>query len=117
MRTLITEARALWRGLIALDRQTVVVLIMAAALGMWKYTFGSRNFFDAELAAGFGVDGGSIWGYVYLFGTQAITGFVIPVAILLLVFRQRPKDVGLGLGDGKLGLSDALYILRIIISG
>lgn len=117
IRNLDGELRALWRGLVALDRQTVVVLTLAAVLGMWKYTFGSPIFFQAELAGPLGVDGAGIGSFVYLFGTQGLTGFVIPVAVLVLIFRQRPSDIGLGLGDWKLALTLLLLYLPIASAG
>ena len=44
------EARALWRGIAALDKQTLTVLLLASILGMWKYTFGGTTYFAEEIA-------------------------------------------------------------------
>lgn len=117
IRNLGVELRALWRGLLGLDRQTVVVLTLAAVLGASKYTFGSTGFFRTELAGPLGVDGDGIGSFFYLFGTQAVTGFVIPVAVLLLIFRQRPSDIGLGLGDWKLALTLLVLYLPVVSVG
>ena len=117
IRNLGVELRVLWRGLLDLDRQTVVVLTLAAVLGVSKYTFGSTTFFRTTLAGPLGVDGGGIEGFIYLFGTQAVTGFVIPIAVLLLSFRQRPSDIGLGLGDWKLALTLLVLYLPVASAG
>ena len=111
------EIQALWRGLLALDRQTAVVLAVAATLGMWKYTFGTRPFFDRTLARALEVDAGGLWGYAYSFGTQALTGFLIPVSLLILVFGRRPGDIGLGLGDWRLGLTLLGLYVPVVAAG
>jgi uncharacterized protein len=111
------EVQALWRGLLALDRQTAVVLTVAAVLGMWKYTFGTRPFFARTLAGALGVDAGGLGGYAYTFGTQGLTGFLIPVALLTIGFRRRPGDIGLGLGDWRLGLTLLGLYLPIVTAG
>jgi len=85
------------------DRQTAIVLILAAFLGMSKFTFGSAEFFDQELSVFFNVGPESLWSYVYFFGMQGLTGFGIPLFILFL-FRRSRHEMGLGLGNIKLGL-------------
>lgn len=116
-RHVLDELKLFWRSLVELDRQTVVVLTLAGVLGMWKYTFGSRRFFDQELSEVFDVDGRGLWGYVYLFGTQGITGFVLPLIVLLLLFRKKTKEIGLGLGDWKLGLTLLGLYLPVVFTG
>jgi len=117
IRNLGVELKMLWRRLVALDRQTVVVLTLAAVLGMWKYTFGSPRFFRDQLAGPLGINGDGIWAYAYLFGTQGLTGFVIPVAVLMLIFRQRPREIGLGLGDWKLATTLLVLYLPVVTVG
>ncbi len=116
-RRLRRELQALWRGLIELDRQTAIILFVAAVLGMWKYTFGSRTFFAATLARALAIDPAGLWGHAYTCTTQGLTGFLIPVALLLLVFRRRPADVGLGAGDWRLGLTLLGLYLPVVTAG
>ncbi len=112
-----TELGSLWRAVVALDRQTTVVLTLAAVLGMWKYTFGGRRFFRREVADLLGVDSEGIWSWVYLFGTQGLTGFVLTAGVLLLVFRKKPDEIGLGLGDWKLALTLLGLYIPIVFTG
>ena len=111
------EARALWRGIAALDRQTLTVLLLASILGMWKYTFGGTTYFAEEIAPVYGLDPQSLWPYLYQFGTQGLTGFVLPVLLLLLVFRRKPAEIGLGLGDWKLATGMLVLYLPIVTVG
>lgn len=113
----LSEVRSLWRGLIALDRQTLVVLTLAAVLGMWKYTFGGRRFFREEVADLLGVDGEGLWSWAYLFGSQGLTGFVLTAGLLMVVFRCKPSEIGLGLGDWKLGLTLLGLYVPLVFAG
>ncbi|MBI4124389.1 MAG: CPBP family intramembrane metalloprotease [Deltaproteobacteria bacterium] len=100
-----------------IDRQTAVVLIAAALLGMSKFTFGSVHFFDQELSGFFNAGRGSLWSYIYFFGMQGLTGFGIPLFILLFLFRRSPREAGLGLGDFKLGLTAVVLYLPVATLG
>jgi len=106
-----SEIKEFSKSLTKVDLQTALILILAGFLGLWKFTFGSADFFDQELASFFSANEKSIWSYLYFFVTQFITGFGIPIFVLLVLFRRRPSEVGLGLGNVKLGLIVfALYI-------
>jgi hypothetical protein len=117
VRSLRAEFKALWRGLVALDRQTAVVLTLAAVLGMWKYTLGGRAFFQEHVAGSLGVDGRGLWSYVYLFGGQGVTGLVVPVVVLAVLFRRPLREIGLGLGDWKLALTLAGLYVPVVAAG
>ena len=113
---LLDEWRALKAATRKLDRQTLFVLTMAALLVIVQYALGSRRFFRDELAGLFSAEwqGLLMWGW--WFGMQGITGFVIPVLCLVLLFRCRPAEIGLGLGDWKLaGTLAALYLPLVIL--
>jgi uncharacterized protein len=111
------EIQTLGRALVELDRQTAIVLAVAATLGMWKYTFGTQAFFARNLAPALRVDAHGLGGFAYSFATQGLTGFLIPVVLLLFVFRRRPGDIGLGLGDWRLGLTLLGLYVPIVAAG
>lgn len=69
------------------------------------------------MAGFFGVESGQIWSYLYLFVVQGCTGFGIPLFVLLVIFRRRPDEIGLGLGNIKLGLVVLLLYIPIVTLG
>lgn len=48
---------------------------------------------------------------------QGITGFILPAAALLFLFRRRPSEVGLGLGDWRFALRIAALYLPVVVIG
>ncbi len=83
-----------WQQLVAaarsLDRQTVFVLTTAMVFVILQYTLGNRRFFRAELASYFADEWRGLLAWGWWFGMQGVTGFVVPVLALLLLFRRRP---------------------------
>jgi len=99
------------------DRQTAFVLTMAGFLVVLQFAFGSRRFFRTEIG-GLLSDTTHLelmsWGW--WFSIQGITGFVIPVLLLLLIFKKKPSEIGLGLGDWKLAsILAGLYLPLVVI--
>ena len=111
-----TELHNLTRATAALDRQTATVLTLAAVLAVFQYKYGSRKFFRKEVSDWLDVDPQGLIQYIYGFTCQGITGLVIPVLVLVLIFRLKPSKIGLGLGDWKLaGTLAGLYIPVVTI--
>lgn len=110
------ELRRVRNALRQLHLQTVVILLTAPLLVFIQFFAGSRRRF-LEVAADRLPDSmEALAAWSWWFGMQGVTGFIIPVAILLLVFRQKPKAVGLSLGDWRFGLSiSALYIPLVLL--
>lgn len=101
----------------ASDGQTVIVIILAAIFGLWRSTFGTPGFFDHYLSGFLGLSAGGFGGYAYFFITQGIVGFVIPVFVLVVLFKRRPADIGLGLGDVKFALIALLIYIPVVTVG
>ncbi|MDX1530018.1 MAG: CPBP family intramembrane glutamic endopeptidase [Rhodothermales bacterium] len=98
------------------DRQTAFVLVAAPALVLLQVQVGSRRFFRAELADAFAPEQVPLLSWAWWFGVQGVTGFVLPVLALLLLFRRRPAEIGLGLGDWRLaGLIAGLYLPLVAV--
>ncbi len=108
------ELRALRAGARALDPQTVTVLTLATVLAMAHALWGTRKFFRKELAELLGLPATGLWPEVYSDLAQWVLGFAIPVAVLVLIFRRRPVEIGLGAGDVKLGLAIAAIYAPIV---
>lgn len=107
---LVTAARSL-------DRQTVFVLIICIVLVILQQTLGSRRFFRMELAPYVAETWRGLLSWGWWFGMQGITGFVLPVLMLVLLFRRRASEIGLGLGDWKLATALAVLYLPLVALG
>ena len=99
------------------DGQTVFVMTMAGLMIVLQFSLGSRSFFRREIAPGlFDESLHGLLGWGWWFSIQGITGFVLPVLCLILIFKKKPAEIGLGLGDWKLAsLLAACYIPLVIV--
>ncbi len=99
-----------------LDAQTVTVLLLSAALVFVQNEVGSRRVFRDHLATAFDPAWQGVLSWGWWFGVQGLTGFVIPALCLVLIFKRRPTEIGLGLGDWKLAFTlAALYVPLVAI--
>lgn len=116
-----TRLRREWQQFVraarSLDRQTMFVLTAAVALVFLQFTVGDRSFFRDELAAAFPVAWQGLAGWGWWFGMQGVTGFVLPVLALMLLFGRRPAEIGLGLGDWRLASALAAAYLPLVAVG
>lgn len=100
-----------------LDRQTVFVLLVAVVLVIVQMTLGSRRLFR-EVFGPYTPEawrGVLAWGW--WFGFQGLTGFVVPVLALVGIFKRRPSEIGLGVGDWRLALLLAGVYLPLVVVG
>ena len=114
---LLNEWHRLRRAVSRLDRQTTFVLIAAAALVVLQDAAGSRRMFRTELAGYFPLEVRGILTWAWWFGMQGITGFVLPVLMLIYFFGRRPSEIGLGTGDRRFALTVAALYLPLVIIG
>lgn len=118
---MVHRLRAEWRRAVravrTLDPQTVFVLLVAVALVIVQFTLGSRSLFRAELAAFFPAPWRGVLAWGWWFAMQGVTGFVLPVLALRLLFRRRAAEMGLGLGDWKLALTIAALYVPVVAAG
>lgn len=100
-----------------LDRQTVFVLCTAALLVVIQFTFGDRQVFTERLASRFRPEWRGVLAWGWWFSFQGVTGFIIPAASLIFLFRRRPAEIGLGKGDWRLALTLAAAYLPLVVVG
>ncbi len=100
-----------------LDAQTVTILLVAAFAVILQMRFGDRNLFRRNFADAFETPWKEVLPWAWWFGMQGVLGFVLPVAILMGVFRRKAADIGLGLGDWKLALGLMGAYLPLVIIG
>src|SRR5687768_14915824 len=115
--TLRREARAFLTALRGLDRQMVVVLVSAVALVFVQLQLGGRDFYWDHVSSGVAMEHRDLGAWAWWFVWQGVTGFVIPALILLVGFRRRTAEAGLGAGDWRLALGVALAYIPIVIVG
>ncbi len=111
------EWSRLRRAVRALDVQTTVVMTTAVALVFVQLLVGDRDVFRQELALFFPEAWRGVLAWGWWFAVQGVTGFVIPVLILMLGFGRRPAEIGLGAGDWKLALVLAALYLPLVAVG
>jgi hypothetical protein len=111
------EAQAFLTAARGLDRQMVVVLIAAVVLIFVQVQLGGRDFYWDHLAEGVAMDRRELGAWAWWFGWQGITGFVVPALILLVGFKRRPAEIGLGMGDWRFALGIAAAYLPLVVIG
>ena len=97
-------------------RRAIVVLLAATLLVLLQLQVGGRSVYRG-LDNPFGFADPELGAWAWWFGLQGVTGFVIPVLILLAAFRWRPSAAGLGLGDWKLAVGLAVPYLVLVVIG
>lgn len=102
---------------LAMDRQVVFVLVVCVLMVFLQHAIGNRTFFIKEFALGFDPRWRELLSWGWWFSVQAVSGFLLPAACLLLIFKRKPAEIGLGLGDWKLALLVALIYLPIVAVG
>ena len=108
--------RATLAELPAPARRAAVVLLAATVLVLVQIQVGGRSVYRG-LDNPFGFADPELGAWAWWFGMQGVLGFVIPVAVLVLGFRWRPAEAGLGLGDWKLAVGLALPYLALVALG
>lgn len=110
-----------WTRLLAvarrLDRQAMFVLTLTPVLVILQHAYGSRRLFRTTLAAYVPEAWQGLLSWGWWFGVQGVLGFVVPVLCLLLLFRRRPAEIGLGRGDVRLAVTLAGLYLPLVVVG
>lgn len=99
------------------QKQAAIVMIAATLLVLLQLQIGGTRFYETVLGNPFGFEDVRLGGWAWWFGTQGVTGFVIPALILLVGYRMRPREAGLGLGDWKLASTIAALYVPLVIVG
>lgn len=111
-----SEIKKLVSVLKNLDRQTFIVFVSVAILQTVSWYFTSRRFFRDDIATYFSGDVYlPLYEFYYWFTGDFIVYFVIPLLIVIFVFKKKPADFGLQMGDYKIGLKFTLLFLSVMI--
>ena len=108
--------RATVAGLSPEARRAATVLIVSVVLVLVQVQAGTRDVYRG-LGNPLGTADPELGAWAWWFGMQGLTGFVVPVLILLAAFRWTPREAGLGLGDWRLAGGLALAYLPLVAVG
>jgi uncharacterized protein len=96
--------------------QAAVVLVAATVLVLVQLQIGGRPFYWSNIAERLDPTNQQLGAWAWWFSVQGITGFLVPVLILVVAFKRKPSEIGLGLGDWKLaGILALLYMIPVTI--
>jgi hypothetical protein len=112
-----SELERFRRAAARIDLQTATVLVAAALMVFLHHDVGARGFFLAHLSHAVPPELLEISTWIWRFGVQGFSGFLLPALILTLIFRVRPRDAGLGVGDWKFALKALGVYLPVVIVG
>ena len=119
IRRLAAELRALRDTVAAMPpdaKRAAAVLIAATLLVLVQVQLGTKGTYR-DLGNPLGTADPELGAWAWWFGMQGVTGFVVPALILLVAFRWRPAEAGLGLGDWRLAGALALAYLPLVAVG
>jgi CAAX protease family protein len=99
-----------------MDGKVLIIFLSVALLQTISWYFTSRRFFAENLFDYFSnsqnVD---LYQYVYWFVGDFTTFFILPLLIIVIFLKDKPKNYGLKVGDYKAGLKISVYIILIMI--
>lgn len=87
---------------------TFILILSALVLSVDRY-FGSIEFASRVLSTG-----RSIEASLFMFSALFLLLGALPLAVILLVFREHPREYGIRLGDWKLGIKMILVLFPLI---
>ena len=108
--------RAAVAGLSPNARRASIVLLASVVLVLFHLQVGNRQVYR-DLGNVLGFQDPEFGAWAWWFGMQGLVGFVVPALILLVGFRWRPQQAGLGLGDWRLAGGIALLYLPLVVAG
>ena len=111
------EARAFLDVARGVDRQLAVVLTASVVLVLLQVQIADQDFYWTHISDRVPAAHQEIGAWAWWFSLQGILGFIIPVALLMAVFKRKPAEIGLGLGDWKLAGLIALAYLPVVVVG
>jgi len=112
--TLGERLAALFPGL---DRTSVMVIVVAAITLMVSSYEGSTGWFDAKLRPHLHLasHADSVISHVWWFGTSFVLLLQVPLAVSGIARGPSARELGLGLGDWRLGLKVSVGLLALMV--
>lgn len=93
------------------------MLCIAALSVILHSKYGSRQLFSDLFGASVPPGSRALLSWAWWFVSQGLMGFVLPVAILVGLFKKNPAEIGLGLGDWRFALTLAVAYVPLVLIG
>lgn len=99
-----------------LDRKVIYIFLSVAVLQTFSFYVTSRRFFRLNFFEFFqSADDVFLIEYLYWFIGDFLSYFILPVLIIVFLFREKIKDYGISFGDYKTGIKITLIFLIIML--
>ena len=110
------ELRKLSKIIHNMDRKVITIFISVAVLQTISWYFTSRSFFRLNLFNYFSSSQSvDLYEYIYWFFGDFFSFFILPILIIFIFLKDKPKNFGLQIGDYKAGLKLSFYFVIIMI--
>jgi membrane protease YdiL (CAAX protease family) len=99
-----------------MDRKVIIVFLSITILQTISWYFTSRRFFRLNLFNYFSASQNiDLYEFIYWFVGDFFTFFVIPILVILIFLKDKPKHFGLQLGDYRAGLKISFYFILVML--
>jgi len=99
-----------------MDRKVITIFLSVAILQTISWYFTSRTFFRLNLFNYFSSSQNvDLYSYLYWFLGDSISLFILPVFVIIIFIKEKPKNYGLQFGDYKSGLKISFYFIIIMV--
>jgi len=110
------ELRKLAEIIRQMDKKVIIIFLSVSILQTISWYFTSRRFFRLNLFNYFSASQNiDLFEFVYWFVGDFFTFFVLPILIILIFLKDKPKNFGLQLGDYKAGLKISFYFILVML--
>jgi membrane protease YdiL (CAAX protease family) len=99
-----------------MDRKVIVIFLSVAILQTISWYYASRDFFRINLFPLYQNDPDVyLYEYLYWFGSDFITLFILSILIIKFILKEDLKDYGLQFGDFKAGVIISTIFLGVMV--
>lgn len=110
------DLKELSEKLKALDKKVIIIFISLAILQTISWYVTSRRFFRLTFFETLQFDPNVyLYEYLYWYAGDFLTWFVIPLLIIIFIFKEKPATYGLKTGDYKTGLKYSLIFFLVML--
>ena len=99
-----------------LDRKVLTIFLSVAVLQTISWYFTSLRFFRLNLFDYFSTSQNvDLYQYLYWFIGNFFSFFILPLLIIIIILKDKPRNFGLRIGDFRPGLRISFYFILVMI--